>query len=180
MKFIKTDIEEVIIVEPDVFGDERGFFLESYNQQKYIEGGIGVTFVQDNHSSSSKNTLRGLHAQNPNPQSKLVRVTKGAVIDVAVDARKDSPTFGKHVAVELSEKNHKQLFVPAGFLHGFYVLSETAEFQYKCDSFYSQKDEITVRWDDHNIGIDWPSDAPLLSEKDKNAPLLKDVLDRLY
>ena len=179
MKFIKTAIPDVIIVEPDIYKDHRGFFLESYNQKIYRENGIDANFVQDNHSKSEKGILRGMHNQNPNPQAKLVRVIKGAVLDVAVDVRIGSPTFGKWVSVELSEDNFRHLFVPQGFLHGFYVLSDTAEFQYKCDNFYSKQDEISVRWDDPQIGIDWPVKEPILSEKDKNAPLLKDILDKL-
>jgi dTDP-4-dehydrorhamnose 3,5-epimerase len=179
MKFIKTSIPDVIIVEPDVYRDHRGFFLESYNQKIYQENGIKANFVQDNHSKSEKGILRGLHCQNPNPQAKLVRVVKGAVLDVAVDVRKGSPSFGKWVLEELSEDNFRQLFVPQGFLHGFYVLTDTAEFLYKCDDFYSKQGEITVKWDDPQIGIDWPVKEPILSEKDKNAPLLKDIMDKL-
>lgn len=179
MKFIKTAIPDVIIVEPDIYRDHRGFFLESYNHKIYHENGINANFVQDNHSKSEKGILRGLHAQNPNPQAKLVRVVKGAVLDVAVDVRIGSPTFGKWVSAELSEDNFRQLYVPQGFLHGFYVLSDTAEFLYKCDDFYSKQGEIIVRWDDPQIGIGWPVKEPILSEKDKNAPLLKDIIDKL-
>jgi dTDP-4-dehydrorhamnose 3,5-epimerase len=179
MKFIKTAIPDVIIVEPDVHRDHRGFFLESYNQKIYRENGISANFVQDNHSKSEKGILRGLHSQNHDPQAKLVRVVKGAVLDVAVDVRIGSPTFGKWVSAEFSEDNFRQLFVPQGFLHGFYVLSDTAEFLYKCDNFYSKPGEIIVRWDDPQIGIDWPVKEPILSEKDKNAPFLKDILDKL-
>lgn len=179
MKFIKTAIPDVIIVAPDIYKDHRGFFLESYNQKIYKENGINANFVQDNYSKSEKGILRGLHSQNPNPQAKLVRVVKGAVLDVAVDVRKGSPTFGKWVSAELSDDNFRQLFIPQGFLHGFYVLSDTAEFEYKCDNFYSKHDEVSVRWDDPQIGIDWPVKEPILSEKDKNAPLLKDIIDKL-
>ena len=178
MKVIKTAIEDVVIIEPDVFGDARGYFFESYSQKKFDEQVRPVKFVQDNESKSKYGVLRGLHFQKgTDAQSKLVRVVKGRVLDVAVDIRKGSPTFGKYVAVELTEDNHRQLFVPRGFAHGFSVLSEEAIFQYKCDNLYAPQQEGAVAWNDPEIGIDWglkPEDI-ILSEKDSKHPLLKDA-----
>lgn len=175
MKFVETDIEGVIIIEPKVYGDERGFFLESYHAEKYREeGGIDVTFVQDNHSRSNKGILRGLHAQLANPQDKLVRVIQGEVFDVVVDVRRGSKTYGQHVAVTLSAENFRQLFIPKGFIHGFLVTSETAEFEYKCSSFYDPTSEISVLWNDPDLGIEWPIDDPKLSPKDAEAGRLRD------
>src|ERR1700761_4102091 len=175
MHVIRTDLPEVIIVEPNLFGDRRGFFLESYQLNRYAESGISRPFVQDNLSRSRYGVLRGLHLQNPLTQGKLVSVLRGRVLDVAVDVRVGSPNFGRHVAVELSEENRRQLWLPRGFAHGFAVLSETADFFYKCDNPYSPKDEIVVRWDDPAIGIEWGIDKPSLSPRDAAAPLLADV-----
>jgi dTDP-4-dehydrorhamnose 3,5-epimerase len=175
MNVIETDLPEVLILEPKLFGDQRGFFLEIYQQLRYAEHGIGRPFVQDNMSRSGRGVLRGLHLQNPSAQGKLVTALRGRVLDVAVDVRVGSPRFGRHVAVELSEENRRQLWVPRGFAHGFVVLSETADFFYKCDDIYSPKDEVSVRWNDPAIGIDWGIDAPSLSAKDADAPLLSEV-----
>ena len=174
-KFIKTDINNVIIVEPRVFGDERGYFMETYQKEAFALGGIDADFVQDNQSKSKKGVLRGLHFQKTHPQAKLVRVIKGEVFDVAVDLRKDSETYGKWVGVLLSEQNKRQLFVPRGFAHGFLVLSEEAEFVYKCDDYYHPEDESGIAWNDPTINISWPISEDmtvLLSEKDKNHPNL--------
>ena len=168
--FIKTKIDGVIIVETKVFGDNRGYFMETYHEQKFIEGGITAKFVQDNQSKSTKGVLRGLHFQKNHPQAKIVRVIKGEVYDVAVDIRKDSPTYGQYIGVVLSEENKKQLFIPKGFAHGFLVLSDEAEFVYKCDDFYDPEDEGGILWNDPTIGIEWPLDEMeeiKLSEKDK-------------
>jgi dTDP-4-dehydrorhamnose 3,5-epimerase len=175
MNVIATELPEVLILEPRLFGDQRGFFLETYQLSRYAEQGIGRPFVQDNMSRSSHGVLRGLHLQNPFAQGKLVTALRGRVLDVAVDVRVGSPRFGRHVAVELSEENRRQLWVPRGFAHGFVVLSETADFFYKCDDIYSPKDEVSVRWNDPAIGIDWGIDAPSLSAKDADAPLLSEV-----
>ena len=174
----KTDIEGVLIIEPKVFGDARGYFLESFNSKEFAEKtGLNIDFVQDNESMSSYGVMRGLHFQNPPyTQSKLVRCVKGAVLDVAVDIRKGSLTYGKHVAVELTEDNHRQFFVPRGFAHGFAVLSETAVFQYKCDNFYAPQADGGISILDDSLGIDWkiPTAKALLSEKDTKHALLKD------
>ncbi|MDU1904891.1 MAG: dTDP-4-dehydrorhamnose 3,5-epimerase [Dysgonomonas sp.] len=178
MNIIKTDIEGVVIIEPKVFNDNRGYFFESFSQKTFEEKICKTTFVQDNESMSSYGVLRGLHYQKPpHAQSKLVRVIKGKVLDVAVDIRDGSPTFGQHVAVELSEENKKQFFVPRGFAHGFVVLSEKVIFQYKCDNFYSPKLEGAIAWDDPDLSIDWqiPLDKIILSDKDKYHKRLKDV-----
>ena len=180
MKVIKTDIEDVVIIEPDVFGDARGYFFESYSQKKFDEQVRPVKFVQDNESKSKYGVLRGLHFQkDKDAQSKLVRVVKGRVLDVAVDIRKGSPTFGKYVAVELTEDNHRQLFVPRGFAHGFSVLSDEVIFQYKCDNLYAPESEGAIAWNDPDIGIDWqlPAEDVLLSAKDSAHPMLKDATD---
>ena len=180
MKVIKTAIEDVVIIEPDVFGDARGYFFESYSQKKFDEQVRPVKFVQDNESKSKYGVLRGLHFQKgKDAQSKLVRVVKGRVLDVAVDIRKGSPTFGKYVAVELTEDNHRQLFVPRGFAHGFSVLSEEAIFQYKCDNLYAPQSEGAIAWNDPDINIDWqlPAEDVLLSAKDSAHPMLKDAND---
>ena len=180
MRVLETEIEGVVIIEPDVFEDARGYFFESFSQERFDKAVRPVRFVQDNESMSSYGVLRGLHYQKGrHAQSKLVRCVKGAVLDVAVDIRKGSPTFGKHVAVELSEKNRRQLFIPRGFAHGFSVLSDTAIFQYKCDSLYAPQSEGAIAWDDPDIGIDWqiPADAVLLSAKDKAHPRLKDAAE---
>lgn len=180
MKVIKTAIADVLIIESDMFGDSRGYFFENYSQKKFNELVRPIEFVQDNESKSKYGVLRGLHFQKGKyAQSKLVRVVKGRVLDVAVDIRKGSPTFGKHVAVELSEENHRQVFIPRGFAHGFLALSEEAIFQYKCDNFYTPQAEGAIAWNDPNIGIDWqlPVIDIILSEKDKRHPKLKDVVD---
>jgi len=176
MKVIPTKIKDVRIIEPDVFGDNRGWFSESYNKEKLKEFGIDVDFVQDNHSfSATKGTLRALHIQeSPYAQSKLVRCTKGAVLDVAVDLRKDSQTYKQWVSVELSAENKKQFFVPKGFAHGFLTLTDNVEFEYKVDNYYNKQAERYIRYDDKDIGIIWGNDNPILIERDKNAPLLKD------
>jgi dTDP-4-dehydrorhamnose 3,5-epimerase len=175
MQVIATSFPEVLIVEPKMYGDTRGFFVETYQLDRYAELGIRGAFVQDNLSRSGYGVLRGLHLQNPSTQGKLVSVMRGRVLDVAVDVRLGSPSFGRHVAVELSEDNCRQLWVPRGFAHGFVVLSETADFFYKCDNVYSPKDEIVVRWDDPEIGISWGIEKPSLSPRDAAAPLLADV-----
>ena len=180
MNVIKTDIQGVVIIEPKVFGDHRGYFFESFSEKDFASAVGEVKFVQDNESKSCHGVLRGLHFQKPpHAQAKLVRVVKGRVLDVAVDLRKGSPTFGKHVAVELTEENHRQLFIPRGFAHGFAVLSDEAVFQYKCDNYYAPQSEGSVLWNDPDIGIEWgiPSEDVMLSEKDRNAPLLKDLGD---
>lgn len=179
MEVIKTDIEGVVIIEPKIFGDARGYFYESFNADEFeSKTGVKTTFVQDNQSKSSYGVLRGLHFQKPPyAQSKLVRVVQGCVVDVAVDIRKGSPTFGKYVAVELSDENHRQLFIPRGFAHGFIVKSPTAIFQYKCDNLYAPQAEGAIAWDDPKIGIDWGVDTNdiLLSEKDKHHPTLAEA-----
>jgi len=180
MNFFKTDIEGVVIVEPKVFEDARGYFFESYNEAEFIKNGIEARFIQDNQSKSSYGVIRGLHCQlGEHSQAKLVRVLEGKVLDVAVDIRKGSPTFGKYVAVELSAENRRQMFIPRHFLHGFSVLSETAVFAYKCDNFYCKDAEFGIRYDDPEIGIDWkiPADKIITSEKDLMAKGLKDVPD---
>jgi dTDP-4-dehydrorhamnose 3,5-epimerase len=175
MNVVPTQITEVLIIEPEVFGDQRGLFYEHFRADRYATHGIKGPFIQDNISRSGRGVLRGLHLQNPNSQGKLVSVLRGSVLDVAVDVRRGSPTFGTHVKAELSEENRHQIWVPRGFAHGFVVLSEIAEFFYKCDEFYSPADEITVRWNDPAIGIDWGITSPLLSPRDAAAPLLSEV-----
>jgi len=175
---IDTEIEGVKIIEPKIFGDARGYFFESFSQREFEEKVCKTTFVQDNESRSVAGVVRGLHFQKPPfTQSKLVRVVKGSVLDVAVDIRKGSPTFGKHVAVVLSAENHRQFFVPRGFAHGFAVLSEEAVFQYKCDNYYAPQSEGAIAWDDPDLGIDWmvPTANRILSEKDAHHPQLKDA-----
>ncbi len=175
MKIVSTHIADVLLLEPKVFGDPRGFFYEVFKADRYATHGISGPFVQDNISRSARGVLRGLHLQNPKSQGKLVSVLRGSVLDVAVDVRRGSPTFGQHVTAELSEDNRRQLWVPRGFAHGFVVLSEIAEFFYKCDEFYSPADEITVRWNDPAIGIPWGIESPLLSPRDAEAPLLSEI-----
>ncbi len=180
MKVQKTDIEGVLVLEPNVFKDERGYFLESYNKSKLPEELANIDFVQDNESKSTFGVLRGLHYQLPPfAQSKLVRVIQGSVLDVAVDIRKGSPTFGQHVSVLLTDENKKQLFVPRGFAHGFVVLSETATFAYKCDNYYSPESDRGIRFDDPQLGIDWQIDASkvILSDKDQKQVLLSEAKD---
>ena len=178
MEVIKTAIEGVFIIEPRLFKDDRGYFFESFSQREFNEKVRKVNFVQDNESKSSYGVLRGLHFQKPPyAQSKLVRVIKGAVLDVAVDIRKGSPTFGKYVSVELTEDNHRQFFIPRGFAHGFSVLTDEVIFQYKCDNFYAPQSEGALAWDDPDLGIDWrvPANEIVLSEKDKYHERLRDV-----
>ena len=178
MKIIETAIEDVVIIEPRLFKDERGYFFESFSQREFEEKIRKISFVQDNESKSSYGVLRGLHFQKPPyAQSKLVRVIKGAVLDVAVDIRKGSPTFGKHVAIELTEESHLQLFIPRGFAHGFSVLSQEVIFQYKCDNFYAPQSEGALAWDDSDLNINWriPTNQIILSEKDKHHEKLKDA-----
>lgn len=182
MNIIKTGIEGVVIIEPQVFPDPRGYFFESYNRKAFEEAVGHVDFVQDNESRSSYGVVRGLHFQKgEHAQAKLVRVVSGSVLDVAVDIRKGSPTFGKHVAVELSGENHLQFFLPRGMAHGFSVLSKEAVFQYKCDNFYCPASEGAIAWDDPEIGIDWriPKEDVILSEKDSHHPLLSEIYDIL-
>lgn len=180
IEVINTDIEGVFIIEPKVFGDARGYFLESFNAKEFFEKtGVNINFVQDNESMSTYGVMRGLHFQRPPyTQSKLVRCVKGSVLDVAVDIRKGSPTYGKHVAVELTGENHRQFFVPRGFAHGFTVLSETAVFQYKCDNFYAPQADGGINILDDSLDIDWkiPIDMALLSDKDTKHALLKDFV----
>jgi dTDP-4-dehydrorhamnose 3,5-epimerase len=177
--FVATEIPGVVIVEPKVFQDDRGFFLESFQSEKYRAGGIDAVFVQDNHSYSVHRTLRGLHAQNPSAQGKLLRVIAGEVFDVAVDARRGSPTYGRHVSVELSAKNFRQIYVPPGLLHGFVVTSDVAQVEYKCTTFYRPDAELCVAWNDPDLAIRWPIANPILSARDAAAPRLRDVQHRL-
>ena len=170
MKVTPTEIPEILIIEPDIFEDQRGFFFESYNYKKFSDLGISVEFVQDNHSKSVKNTLRGLHYQIKPGQDKLVRVIKGAVFDVAVDIRLGSPTFGQWVGIDLSAENKKQVFIPKGFAHGFCVTSDIAEFEYKCSEYYAPHDERGILWNDEKLNIQWPVDQPILSKKDLENP----------
>lgn len=173
--FNKCDIEGLYVIEPKVFGDERGYFMETYNYEDFKAAGLDMVFVQDNQSMSKKGVLRGLHFQKKHPQGKLVRVLSGTVYDVAVDLRKSSPTYGKYYGVILSAENKKMFYVPEGFAHGFLVLSESAEFTYKCTDFYHPEDEGGIIWNDPDIGIEWPISSDMsviLSEKDKKLPLL--------
>jgi dTDP-4-dehydrorhamnose 3,5-epimerase len=179
MKFTATRLPGVIVIEPDVHRDARGFFLETYHEEKYREGGVPLRFVQDNHSHSVRGTLRGLHAQVRRPQGKLVRAVCGEMFDVAVDIRRGSPHFGQWTGVQLSGANFKQLYIPPGFAHGFCVLSAEVSVEYKCTDFYSRDDEIGVAWNDPAIGIEWPLADPRVSDKDRAAPLLQDILSRL-
>lgn len=180
MEIVKTSIEGLLVVEPKVFGDSRGYFFESFNAKEFAgKTGLDVTFVQDNESKSRRGVVRGLHFQlPPYTQSKLVRVVEGTVVDVAVDLRKDSPTFGKYEMVELTAESHRQLFIPKGFAHGFAVISDTAVFQYKCDEFYHPEAEGAIAWDDPQIGIEWPvkPEDMILSEKDKHHPKLSEFV----
>lgn len=178
MKFTKTDLDGVVILEPAVFGDHRGFFMESWSKRTLEEAGLFYDFVQDNHSSSSvKGTLRGIHFQRGDKaQAKLVRCAKGAVLDVAVDLRPSSPTYKKWVAVELSAENKKQLLIPRGFGHGFVTLTDEVEFLYKADNYYAPEADGGIRWNDPEIGVEWGVEEPILSQKDANSPWLKDVV----
>ncbi|MCX8048046.1 MAG: dTDP-4-dehydrorhamnose 3,5-epimerase [Methylohalobius sp.] len=175
MKVTPTDLPDVLLIEPDVFGDARGFFLETWNQKRYRELGLTANFVQDNLSLSRRGILRGLHYQWPHPQGKLVQVLVGTVFDVAVDIRRGSPTFGRWVGVELSAENHFQLYIPEGFAHGFCVLSDEALFAYKCTEFYYPNAEHSVLWSDPELDITWPVIDPLLSDKDRCGRRLKDI-----
>ncbi|MED3711647.1 dTDP-4-dehydrorhamnose 3,5-epimerase [Peribacillus frigoritolerans] len=178
MKITKTKLKGVMLIEPKIFGDHRGWFTETYNEENLKKAGIDTVFVQDNHSfSATKGTLRGLHYQkDPKAQTKLVRCTKGSIFDVAIDIRKESPTYGEWYGVELSEENKKQLLVPKGFAHGFMTLTDDVEVQYKVDELYSPENDRGIIWNDPEIGIEWPMDIkPVLSAKDENAPLLKDA-----
>lgn len=179
MRITPTRLKDVLLVEPDVFKDDRGFFLESYHFRKFAEAGLKVPFVQDNHSRSMKGTLRGLHAQLRKPQGKLVRVNQGEIFDVVVDARPDSPTFGQWFGETLSSENFRQLYSPVGFFHGFCVTSDWAEVEYKCTDFYDPSDEIGVRWNDPGLKIKWPVSNPVLSAKDKSLPAFNDIKESL-
>lgn len=179
MRFTPTALPEVILVEPDVYKDGRGRFVETWHERKYREGGIPAAFVQDNESSSVKGTLRGLHSQRTRPQGKLVRVLSGEIYDIAVDIRRGSPTFLKWVALTLTAESAQQVWVPPGFAHGFLTLSEEAHVEYKCTGFYDPADDLAVAWDDPDLAIDWPVRQPLLSERDRQAPRLRDVMGRL-
>ena len=178
MKVIETVLPGVLIVEPKAFGDARGFFLETFHLERYREAGIALPFVQDNHSRSPRGVLRGLHFQRTRPQGKLVSVSRGAVYDVAVDIDPASPTCGRFVGVELSDDNHRQLWIPPGYAHGFCVLSEIADFQYKCTEFYFPEDEGGLIWNDAEVAIPWPIEAPLLSAKDRGNPTLRELVGR--
>jgi dTDP-4-dehydrorhamnose 3,5-epimerase len=179
LKVLPTDLAGVVVIEPVVFRDPRGFFVETYHAERYGAAGIDASFVQDNHSRSERGTLRGLHAQQRFPQAKLVRVIEGEIWDVAVDIRLGSPTFGRHVAVTLSADDQRQLFVPTGFAHGFCVLSERAQIEYKCTNYYHLEDELHILWSDPELAIPWPVEAPTLSDKDRAAPPLRSLHDRL-
>jgi dTDP-4-dehydrorhamnose 3,5-epimerase len=175
MRFLPTGLDGVLVIEPDVHRDERGFFLETYHRQKYVDGGVAASFVQDNHSRSVAATLRGLHAQRSRPQGKLVRAVEGEIWDVAVDIRRGSPTFGRWVAATLSAENFRQLWVPEGYAHGFCVLSEIAQVEYKCTELYDREDELAIAWNDPDLDIAWPVEAPRLSAKDARAPRLREI-----
>lgn len=176
MKVIETQLPGVLIIEPKAFGDHRGFFLETFQVERYREHGINLPFVQDNHSRSARGVLRGLHFQRRRPQGKLVSVSRGAVYDVAVDIDPQSATCGQFVGVELNDENHRQLWVPPGYAHGFCVLSEVADFQYKCTDYYQPEDEGGLLWNDSDVGIPWPVAEPQLSAKDQLNPRLRDLL----
>ena len=177
MKVLETVLPGVLIIEPKVFGDARGFFLECYQAERYRQLGIAHTFVQDNHSRSARGVLRGLHFQRSRPQGKLVSVSRGSVYDVAVDINPASPTCGQFVAVELNDENHRQLWIPPGYAHGFCVLSDIADFQYKCTDYYIPEDEGGLLWNDPQVNIPWPIEQPLLSAKDQRNPTLAQLLD---
>ncbi len=181
MEVIKTTIDGVLLVKPKIFGDARGYFVETWQKQRYEECGIDLPFVQDNHSKSSKGILRGLHFQKNHPQGKLVMVSYGEVFDVAVDIRENSPTFGKWYGAILNQENQNQLWIPPGMAHGFVVLSDVAHFHYKCTDYYHPNDEGSIRWNDPDLGIEWPIDfEPLLSEKDSKAPWFKDFRKEFF
>jgi dTDP-4-dehydrorhamnose 3,5-epimerase len=176
VRFLPTELPEVMLVEPELHRDERGFFLETYHAEKFRAGGIAVRFVQDNHSGSRQGILRGLHAQCRRPQGKLVRVVEGEVFDVALDIRRGSSTFARWVAVRLSAENFRQCYIPPGFAHGFCVVTAFAQVEYKCTNVYDPDDQITIRWNDPDLAIPWPIQAPILSAKDASAPTLRDVM----
>ena len=180
MKFFPTEIPDIILVEVPKFGDYRGFFMETYHAEKFADGGMAAKFIQDNHALSQKNILRGLHYQLKFPQGKLVRCIQGEILDIAVDIRRSSPTFGKWVGEVLSSENARQLYVPPGFAHGYVVRSQHAEVEYKCTELYHPEDDYGILWNDPEIGIDWGIENPILSEKDKQQPLLKNVKERLF
>ena len=175
IEICKTPLSGVVIVKNKVFGDERGFFMETYNQQHFDSAGLPRNFVQDNHSRSTKGVVRGLHYQYPQWQGKLVRTLSGAIFDVAVDIRPDSTTYGQWFGMELNDENRLQLYIPPGFAHGFATLSETADVAYKCTSLYKAEDDAGIAWDDPDIGVEWPVDSPIVSEKDANAPRLSQI-----
>ncbi|GAA5186430.1 dTDP-4-dehydrorhamnose 3,5-epimerase [Ferrimonas gelatinilytica] len=179
MKVINTELSDCYIIEPKVFGDSRGFFFESFQLERFKKSGIDFDFVQDNRSRSSKGVIRGLHFQKNKPQGKLVSVTRGEVLDVAVDLRENSPTFGKSLAVILNDVNNRQLWIPPGFAHGFSVLSEFADFHYKCTEYYDPQDEGGIIWNDEHLNIDWKVDSPLISDKDKLLPSFKEIFDNI-
>jgi dTDP-4-dehydrorhamnose 3,5-epimerase len=179
LQIVATSIPGVVAIEPAVFSDGRGFFMELFNADRYRAVGIRAPLVQDNLSRSTRGVLRGLHLQNPHPQGKLVTALRGTVLDVAVDVRLGSPSFGQHVKMELSEESRRQLWVPRGFAHGFVAVSEVAEFFYKCDELYSPADELVLRFDDPDLSIDWGISAPIVSERDRNGSLLSELKDRL-
>jgi dTDP-4-dehydrorhamnose 3,5-epimerase len=179
MKFLPLAIPEVVLVEPDVFRDDRGFFLETYHKTKYGGAGLPEEFVQDNHSFSIRGTLRGMHSQVRRPQGKLIRALAGEIFDVAVDLRPGSPTFGRWVGEVLSAENFRQLWVPPGFAHGFCVMSDSAHVLYKCTTFYDKEDEIALLWNDPEVGISWPTETPLLSARDQAAPKLAEIVHKL-
>ncbi|MEE8424620.1 MAG: dTDP-4-dehydrorhamnose 3,5-epimerase [Elusimicrobiota bacterium] len=179
MEFEPTSLPGVILVKPKIFRDDRGFFLESYNEKKFSEGGLGVSFVQDNHVGSKRGALRGLHSQRSKPQGKLIRVVEGEIFDVAVDIRLGSPTFGKWFGTTLSAESLHQLYIPPDFAHGYCVLSEHSQVEYKCTNLYDPASEFGIRWDDPEIGIDWPLKDPILSKKDAVLPSLAELKDRL-
>jgi len=179
MKFIPTGLDGVLVIEPDLYRDPRGFFLETYQQRKYQEGGVAGLFVQDNHSRSERGTIRGLHAQRTHPQGKLIRVLQGEIFDVVVDIRKGSPMFGHWIKIELTADNFLQCYVPPGFAHGFCVRSEFAEVEYRCTDFYDPSDELRIIWNDPGIGVQWPAAEPVLSDKDRDARTLPELMEFL-
>jgi dTDP-4-dehydrorhamnose 3,5-epimerase len=179
VRVVPTSLSEVLIIEPDVHYDGRGFFLESYHQDKYWACGIADTFVQDNHSKSVRGTVRGLHLQVNRPQAKLVRVIEGEIYDVAVDLRRGSPTFGRWTGISLTAENFRQCYLPVGFAHGFAVLSATAQVEYKCTNIYDPDSEVGIAWNDPRLAIAWPVDQPIVSERDRRSPVLSEVIDRL-
>jgi dTDP-4-dehydrorhamnose 3,5-epimerase len=179
MKFVETSLAGVLVVEPEIFVDQRGFFFEAYNRRKFAEHGLTAEFVQDNHSRSICGTIRGLHLQRRRPQTKLVRALHGTIFDVIVDVTRNSASFGRWISLELSAENRRMCFIPAGYAHGFCVVSDYAEVEYKCSGFYDPSDELTIAWNDPDLGITWPVTEPILSRKDAQAPGLSKVLELL-